>query len=594
VIRRDSLYNFFWFSVITIVVSIAIYYTSPIFLPVENIFIDLRFSLRGREDIQDRVFIVAIDESSEQEIGEWRWDRRILAELIENIESYGPSVVALDIVLDREDRQNPESDSILSGVIKKYNNVILPAFFRMSGYEGREPQVVFPAGKFMEASAGIGCINLSVDSDGQIRWCFKRVRYGDQELDSMPYAILKQYFKKDISIPDRFLINYSGDRRYIYPAYCLLKEKEECRFLDKKNLKDKIVLIGFVNSLRKDDYSYPVFDEERQFIEDITPKRIFGVEIFREMVNTVLQNRYIREPEGVINFGIIFLMVVIGGIFSFTGPLKGIIGGVICILFYSVVNIYLFIEGRYLIQFVSPVIAVPVGFITVFIYRFYGVESDRFYIRKVLKSFMSEELLKEIDRSYKKIKIGGQRRYITVLFSDIRGFTSLSEKMSPEDVVKFLNRYIGRMTDIIFQHKGIIDKYIGDGIMAIWGPGIEQSKGPLLAVRCAVEMQRALMELNREPEFANLKIGVGISYGEAVVGIIGSLKKMEYTSIGDTVNVASRVEDLTKNYGCQIILTEDVFEMVKSDGDLRGIIQEIGEVEIRGRVGKKKLYGIKI
>lgn len=191
---------------------------------------------------------------------------------------------------------------------------------------------------------------------------------------------------------------------------------------------------------------------------------------------------------------------------------------------------------------------------------------------------VAEEILKDPD----KIVPGGSRQEVTVLFSDIRGFTTFSETHTPEEVLSHLNEYLSAMVDVIFKYEGTLDKFIGDAVMAVFGSPIKHGDDPLRAVKAALEMKERLNELNKKwgrEGKVPLEIGIGINTGEVIAGNIGDVRRMEYTVIGDNVNLASRIEGLTKNYGCPIIISENTYEKVRDIVKVR----ELGNTSVKGK-----------
>jgi adenylate cyclase len=179
------------------------------------------------------------------------------------------------------------------------------------------------------------------------------------------------------------------------------------------------------------------------------------------------------------------------------------------------------------------------------------------------------------------IQLSGDRRRISVLFSDIRGFSTISENLPPEKVVKLLNDYFERMVDVVFRNKGTLDKFIGDGLMVIFGAPEDDAYQEEHALRTALEMQHELelMAANWEPEGIRIRVGIGINSGPAVVGNIGSSRRMEYTAIGDTVNLASRLESATKDFGVGILVSEYTYNAVRGAFSFK----PMGAVQVRGR-----------
>jgi adenylate cyclase len=188
-----------------------------------------------------------------------------------------------------------------------------------------------------------------------------------------------------------------------------------------------------------------------------------------------------------------------------------------------------------------------------------------------------------------KLKLGGEKKDLTVLFSDIRGFTSISEHMTPERLVKFLNEYLTKMTDMVFKYDGLLDKYMGDAIMAIWGAPLDQSDHPLRACYTALEMVEELHLLQHKwatEGMPRLNIGIGINAGPMVVGNMGSERRFDYTVMGDSVNLGSRLEGLNKLYGTNIIISEMTYERVREE--ILG--RELDLVRVKGKDQPVKIY----
>lgn len=209
-------------------------------------------------------------------------------------------------------------------------------------------------------------------------------------------------------------------------------------------------------------------------------------------------------------------------------------------------------------------------------------------VRNIFQKYVPNDVIEQYISSPDSM-LTGDYRVLAVLFADIRGFTTLSEKMTPEIVVESLNRYFGLMVDAIMNHDGIVDKYIGDAIMAFFGAPVRHDNDPLLAVEAGLDMLNALEKFNQwqvEQKRPEYRIGIGINYGVVTVGNIGSEQKMDYTIIGDMVNLASRLEGLTKTYGVPFIISETVFRKVKEDVPCR----QIDTVAVKGKKQGVKIY----
>ncbi|HOO57503.1 MAG TPA: adenylate/guanylate cyclase domain-containing protein [bacterium] len=214
---------------------------------------------------------------------------------------------------------------------------------------------------------------------------------------------------------------------------------------------------------------------------------------------------------------------------------------------------------------------------------------ERETIKETFSRYVTKQVADEILNNPDLVAPGGVRKEVTILFSDIRGFTTFSEKHPPEEVISYLNTYFSSMIDVIFKYEGTLDKFIGDAIMSVFGAPLEHDDDPMRAVLTAIEMQQRLDLLNNEWNARggeSLRIGIGINTGDVIVGNIGDVRRMEYTVIGDTVNLASRIEGLTKNYNCPIIISGSTYDKVKS-----GIIaRELGEVTVKGKTEPATIY----
>jgi adenylate cyclase len=218
-------------------------------------------------------------------------------------------------------------------------------------------------------------------------------------------------------------------------------------------------------------------------------------------------------------------------------------------------------------------------------------------IRAMFSSYVTEKVVNELIKNPHMAKLGGERREMTILFADVVGFTTFSEKHTPEEVVAILNEYLGAMTDVIFRWEGTLDKFVGDAIVAFWGAPMRQENHAELALRCALDMVKRLEELQKKSRSEGkpvLDSGIGVNTGEVLVGNIGAEgKKMEYTVIGDHVNLCSRVESLTRQFHTHLLITEFTLNKIK---DLVAAHQ-IGHISIQGREkvvvkGREKMVGI--
>ncbi len=236
-----------------------------------------------------------------------------------------------------------------------------------------------------------------------------------------------------------------------------------------------------------------------------------------------------------------------------------------------------------------PLTIVIVIYLGISMHRFLAEERERVRIRKAFESYVAPTVVQEMLKHPEQLRLGGERREITVLFTDIRGFTSMSENLDPESLVRLLHDFLNPMSNIIINHGGTIDKYMGDAIMAEFGAPLVQPDHALLACRAALEMAITLKNLNaqwQEQGRLPLKIGVGVNSGPAAVGNMGSERLFDYTAIGDNVNLASRLEGLNKYYGTSILISQSTAELL---GD-SFILREVDRVRVKGKAQAAAIF----
>lgn len=259
------------------------------------------------------------------------------------------------------------------------------------------------------------------------------------------------------------------------------------------------------------------------------------------------------------------------------------------------ISIYLF-RNNYFISPLSIVLPVIFQFVSFLITDFTIQSREKLFIKKMFEHYVSAELLKEILKNPKIVKLGGEKRTVTVLFLDIESFTEISEKLRAEDVVSMLNDVFGELTQVIMEEEGYIDKYEGDAIMAFWNAPIASRTHFSLAVRaglrCLKKLRNEINENLKNKGFRPLNIRVGINTGEAVVGNVGSRKRFDYTVIGDTVNLSSRLESINKIYGTNIIVSESTYENVTNNNPEDFLFRKLDVVKVRGRGKSVKIYEV--
>ena len=355
--------------------------------------------------------------------------------------------------------------------------------------------------------------------------------------------------------------------------------------------------------LLKDDIDPKSFDNLVVFVginqagpyRDIMPTpmndRQPGVDIQATIYDNLEHSDFIRDAGRAVNFAIIAILSLLSFIailklkFGKSITLLVVFDFIFCIFaFYLAFNLYIInLAGILLVQLITLIFGYSFKFIT--------ENRNKEKIKQAMGKYLSQDIMKNVVSNIDELGLGGKRAVVTVLFSDIRGFTSMSEKMTAEEVSVILNEYFAEMEPIISKYNGVINKFIGDAVMAIFGEPIQDVNHPQNAVRCAYEMLKKVEYLREKWLFEGkprFEIGVGINTGEVFIGNIGTENRMEYTVIGDTVNLASRIESYNKVYKTNLLVSSSTYEYIAGIAD----VIKINEVQIRGKSKKMNIYEV--
>ncbi|MBJ6724958.1 CHASE2 domain-containing protein [Geomesophilobacter sediminis] len=605
---------------------------------VESKSYDLRLHLRDRllpQPLVKEIAIVAIDEASVAAIGRWPWSRHEQARLLRKVSEGKPKAVGVDIML--SERENPGADADFGRAVKEAGNVVLATLFmeKEKGQPARQkaaPDFLWDSA-FMEVksvpgiawkqlavhtdqvnppvdeigrSGVLGSVTTHPDMDGVLRREALSVNYGDDCYPSMPLQVARialgipmkemilqggsgvqlgsRFIPTDLN--GRAIINYRGPE-HSFPhlsAADLMQGR-----LAPSLLRDKIVLIGTSALATYDQKVSPLS-------ADLT-----GVEKNANVVQNIILNNFIRKCPMVLDAAMMVAACLILIVFlPRLSARRGVAAGFGVILCYALLSFYLLAYREIWVNLVYPGVAMTVILTAGSISRLFMEEASARRIRAMFSSYVTERLVDEMIRNPEMARLGGEKREVTVLFSDVKGFTSYSESHEPEEVVAILNEYLGAMTEVILAWDGILDKFIGDAIVVFWGAPMLQEDHARRAVGCALAMQERLAELRRKWEAegrAPLDSGIGINTGEAIVGNIGAEgKKMDYTVIGDHVNLGARVEGLTRRYETPILMTEYTVAKLRGEiaaGSLTGVsITGLERVIVKGKDTPVGMYSV--
>ncbi|HOJ28100.1 MAG TPA: adenylate/guanylate cyclase domain-containing protein [Spirochaetota bacterium] len=472
-------------------------------------------------------------------------------------------------------------------------------------------EAVPPTPLLSQAAIGLGFANIRPDADHVNRKVPLVIKYKGRYYPSIDLLIVMHYYgitKKDITIsmgnyiklsniprdkmakptPDNSItipiddegfmdINFIGGPGSFthYPYYYFCRDGK----IQNTSLKDKIILVAAYAStgISTDIHKSPYGD-------------LFGIEHHANALNTILNQDFILKFTPWQNLLILlFISLLLGFILTQVSIVVSVAFTLGLVLFYIIGSYLLFDIFNIITIFATPIIQVGTTFSIIIAYRVLTEQQEKKYIRQTFSKFVSKTVVDELLKHPDKLKLGGDKKILTVLFSDIRSFTTISEKMTPEELVEHLNEYLQAMTELVFKYDGTLDKYVGDEIMAFWGAPIPQDNHALLACKCAVEMMQVLEQLNKRWVQMNkpaLHIGIGINTGEMVVGNMGSASRMDYTLMGDNVNLGARLEGTNKQYGTGIIISEFTYEHVKD----HVIARELDLVRVKGKQLPVKIY----
>ncbi len=306
---------------------------------------------------------------------------------------------------------------------------------------------------------------------------------------------------------------------------------------------------------------------------------MYGVEVHANALNTILMDNFLHHVpfwvDLLILAGFVLLIAILSSRLS---TAWAFVTTLVLILALFVTSSIVFDREAYIINFSQPALATLFAFLSIVVYREMTESKDKRRIRNMFGTYVSPQVVDQILDN--PPELGGVDKDMTVYFSDIRGFTTLSESMSPQELVQVLNKYLTAMTDIVLKYDGTLDKYEGDAIMCFWGAPLPQEDHALRSCKCAVEQLVALKKLNKEfPEEYQIDIGIGINSGRMTVGNMGSMQRMDYTLIGDNVNLGARLEGTNKQYMTRIIISENTYGLVKE----HVVARELDNIRVKGK-----------
>jgi adenylate cyclase len=631
---------------IGILVALIRFWDPPFIQSVDYLTTDYRFQHRyDRLDTSGQlwdakklanVVIVEVGQDDMKSLPEsFPFPRSYYAHVIENLERCGVRAVGLDVTF--ESKRDSASDAALDSVLNKHKNIVLAAKYEESTGGGK--YLLSTAERsysniFYQPGKRIGIVNIAgKDRDDIVRRYLPMAKEGNFLTPTFGFALLNSVFglndtvvvelrEKGFALGDRliphydgrsFLLNYYGPSntfRYVKFTEVIddstFKTKEEIEYstdIDQFDsdtelrafLKDKIVLVGSTMPEERDYHSIPLLNTDGTTFMN-------GVEIHATAIQNVLDQHYITRADSSLEFAlIIFLALVVTLILMPLRTLK--IRYVFVLELASLFIVALFILGVFeiavrsftnnsiLINIVYPSLAVVLAYVGAAVYQYLAERQQKALIKNVFSKYISSAVVNELVANPEKAKLGGDRRELTVFFSDIAGFTTISEQFhtKPEGLVELLNEYLDEMTGIVLKHEGTLDKYEGDAIMAFWGAPIAQKDHALRTCLASLDMQKRLAAMRpqwKKEGRPGLEVRIGINTGVMIVGNMGGKDRFDYTVIGDSVNLASRLEGANKQYGSNIMISDFTYQHVKG----QVMVRELDLIQVKGKTEPVKVW----
>ena len=593
----------------------------------------------------DNIVIVVIDDKS---IGKyrWPWKRELYSDILNYFKDYAhPAVVVNDSILTTLDKNNPTSDRkyfntvssmknlvagfdllIDSNVDKKTQRIYDEKFNKKFGISIKDERSInhksyydkisqFPT-PYFEAISMVGSVKTPTSYDGFLRSIPLCILYNNRLYPSLAlrtYSYL--YGNESYIMNDSFLVGNKSkiniprnhDSNGFYTLIKFYKLHERSTYSHKTysaiDIMDSYELLkmGLPPIVNPDEFKNKVVfvganvKAAATGLSDIQRTPISsehsGVDVQATVLDNLIHNDFMNQLEPSKNLLITFCLMLSAYLLIRKYSLFVSVTLIsIMTLLYLIICAYMFTAGC-AISLITPISLELITMIFAYSHRFIIEGRNKEKIKSAMGKYISEDIMKSVVKNIDELKLGGKKANVTVLFSDIRGFTTMSEQLSADEVSVILNEYFTEMEPIVTKHKGVINKFIGDAVMVIFGEPIQDETHAINSIRCANEMLEKVDELQQKwlsEGKPRIEIGVGINTGEVFVGNIGSENRMEYTVIGDTVNLASRIESYNKTYQTNFLISSSTYAQVKNIVD----VIKISDVQIRGKAKKMDLYEV--
>ena len=593
--------------------------------------LDTKFRWRGEQAPGDEVIIVAIDERTLAELGgsARTMIRTVPARMVDAIAAAGARVIGFDVLYSEADISSVENDRLFAEAIERAGNVVMGVYLDLESTTGERgerdelsPELqelviakqVYPAVRqrgagtggtrvrganlslpipiLSRAAASFGFVNFHPDTEGFLRYQPQFIEWVGRLYPSLDLQLLKGYLGApsvtvtmqddrieqvqvgDYIVPTdrfgRFMVNYNGPGG-THETVSMVDVMEGR--VDPEVLRDKVVIFG-APAIGLGDVVPTSFDP-------VLP----GAELHANVIDNILHQRYLMRNSmtAMIDVGLIVLFgLLVAFYLPKMGATRSLFYTTLALMAFTAFNIWIFLEFRWVLSYVYPGLALVTTSGSLISYKYLTEEREKKRTKQVFSHYLDQAVIDQVIDQPEKLQLGGEKHALTVLFSDIRGFSTFSEKMTPQELVGFLNTYFDQMTNIVFKYQGTLDKLIGDAVMCFWGHPIETEQHALRSTIAALEMMKVVREMQETvklPDGHRFDIGIGLNTGEMVVGNMGSQRRFSYTVMGDDVNLGARLEGLNKFYGTNILITDTTYESVKD----RVFCRELDRVKVKGK-----------
>jgi adenylate cyclase len=552
----------------------------------ENQLFDLFFSIKGAQPSPQELLLVAIDEPSFQEFGlAWPWPRGLHARLIDRLSAAGARLIMFDVLF--AEASDPENDAALASSIKRAGNVLLAETIDYTNDSLFSRAIrIRPLGQFADAAKGIGLAMIEPDSDGVVRHFQVQIMGGS----TLPACAVHAVGKPDLPAGSSGMIKYAGPARSIdtLSYYQILDDEHP---IPAERIRGRIVLVGRELQAspaplgQTDLFPTPFFASAGIYTS--------GVEIHANIIHNLLSGQWVREIAATVKIiGCFGYLLLFSLIFTAVSPLRGLIVLGVSSLGLIALSYWLFS----VFDFWAPPVTFVLGTASIYtgnvVLQHLAEARQKRWLRSAFNRYVSPAVVESIVNDPSSLELGGQEVHATIFFSDLANFTSFSERLAPKDLIALLNEYFTPMTNIILEHRGALDKFIGDAVMAFWGVPLRLENHAQYACEAALKMKETIACLREgwlQRQLPLLDARMGIHSGHVVAGNVGSMERFNYTVLGDTVNLASRLESANKFYGTTILISEDTFKLA---GPLF-FARELDSIRMKGRQAPVKVYELR-